>query len=129
MKKCDWGKATACDIGSYKVELDTLLRNINIPVEAITCDSVSASNKCIPSKKGGSNAGKVIHEWTDRFKLSREVSLLWHRIWVDSGKPITGYVYDIMKSTRHKYHYAIRDGGNGFDSDHLINYNSTLYLI
>jgi hypothetical protein len=152
IEKCDWGKATACDIGSYKAELDTLLCNIIIPDEVITCDNVmctnadhincinnlcndiitcciSASNKCIPIKKGGSNARKVIPEWTDRVKPSREVSLLWHKIWVDSGKPIIGYVYDIKKSTRHKYHYAIRDGGNGFDSDHLINYNSTLYLI
>jgi len=35
--------------------------------------------------------------------------LLWHWIWLECGKPNTGYVYSIMKKTRHKYHYAVRN--------------------
>ena len=34
--------------------------------------------------------------------------MFWHWIWLDAGKPMNGYVYTIMKRTRHQYHYAIR---------------------
>ena len=32
----------------------------------------------------------------------------WHWMWLESGKPNTGFIYQIMKCTRHQYHYAVR---------------------
>ena len=38
----------------------------------------------------------------------REQSLFSHWIWLEMGKPQQGIVYNIMKRTRHRYHYAVR---------------------
>ena len=38
----------------------------------------------------------------------KDRSLLWHWIWCESGKPNSGFIYDIMKHTRHQYHYVVR---------------------
>ena len=46
--------------------------------------------------------------WNDTIKPEREHSLFWHWLWLECGKPNHGYVYDIMKRTRARYHYAIR---------------------
>ena len=40
-------------------------------------------------------------------KSYQERSLVCHWIWFAARKPINGYVYNIMKRTRHQYHYAI----------------------
>ena len=29
-------------------------------------------------------------------------------MWLECGKPNTGQVYEIMKKTRHRYHYVVR---------------------
>ena len=41
-------------------------------------------------------------------KLKREYHLFWHYLCLECGKPNHGYVYDTMKHTRARYHYAIR---------------------
>ena len=46
--------------------------------------------------------------WSETVEPERERSLLWHWIWLDSGKPNRGLVYDVMRRTRHRYHYAVR---------------------
>jgi len=42
------------------------------------------------------------------YTASREKSVLWHRIWVECGRPNTGPVVDVMRRTRALYHYAVR---------------------
>ena len=66
---------------------------------------MSASEQCIPQAK---SRAREMPGWTDHVKPERELSLFWHWIWLESGKPNTGFVYQIMKRTRHQYHYAIR---------------------
>ena len=56
----------------------------------------------------GRPAGKTIPGWNEQVKSYQERSLFWHWILVEAGKPVNGYVYTIMKRTRHQYHYAIR---------------------
>ena len=51
---------------------------------------------------------KKIAGWSENVKDSRNTSLFWHWVWLEAGKPMTGYVYFIMKRTRHRYHYAVR---------------------
>ena len=29
-------------------------------------------------------------------------------MWLEAGKPNAGFIFDIMKRTRHQYHYAVR---------------------
>ena len=44
----------------------------------------------------------------DEVGPERNRSLFWHLIWLESDKSRSGFVYDVMKRTRHRYHYAIR---------------------
>ena len=72
------------------------------------CDSVitaciNASINCIPTTRS-----RATHVTLKHVKPERERSLLWHWIWLESGKPNKGFIYEIMKRTRHQYHYAVR---------------------
>ena len=44
-----------------------------------------------------------VTEWNDHVKPERERSLLWHLIWIESGKPNKGFIYEIMKRTCPQY--------------------------
>ena len=35
-------------------------------------------------------------------------SLFWHSIWLSLGKPNSGPVFEVMKHSHNKYHYAVR---------------------
>ena len=66
---------------------------------------ILASAQTIPR---GRPADKTIPGWNEQVKSYQERSLFWHWIWLEVGKPMKGYVYNIMKQTRHQYHYGIR---------------------
>ena len=38
----------------------------------------------------------------------REKSLFGHNLWKDNARLVSSIVYDIMKTTRHRYHYLLR---------------------
>ena len=46
--------------------------------------------------------------WNVNIKHEREQSLFWHWVWSEMGKPYNGVVYDLMKRSRHTYHYSVR---------------------
>ena len=46
--------------------------------------------------------------WRKELEPLRQDSLFWHAIWLQSGKPNTGQLYELMKFLRNKYHYAVR---------------------
>ena len=54
------------------------------------------------------NTNTCIPGWSEHAKLEKEQSLFWHWIWLEAGKPFNGVLYQIMKRTRHKYHYTVR---------------------
>ena len=74
---------------------------------SIIASCTKAANITIPSCKPKSVASEV-PGWSDEVEPERNRSLFWHWIWLESDKPRSGFVYDIMKRTRHRYHYAIR---------------------
>ena len=39
----------------------------------------------------------------------REKSLLWHRVWVECGRPHSGHVADCMRRSTASYHYCLRN--------------------
>ena len=51
---------------------------------------------------------KSIAGWNENVKQAGEQSLLWHFIWPQSGRPNHGHSYQIMKTSRHRYHYSVR---------------------
>ena len=50
----------------------------------------------------------MIPGWNNLATQEREQSLFWHWIWCEAGRPYNGDIYNIMKRTRHTYHYTVR---------------------
>ena len=68
-----------------------------------------ATGIAIPQSKPFCGKHKtIIPGWTDEHTIARDRSLFWHSMWIDNDKPETGWVSDIMKSTRSQYHYLVR---------------------
>ena len=69
---------------------------------------IKSSDRWLPAV-GGCNKKKVIPGWNESVQPYFEKSLFWHDIWVQNGKPRDGDIASIMRRTRARYHYAIRD--------------------
>ena len=126
-EKAAWYKATSRDIAKYKNRLDTLLSEITLDNDFLTCDNIScvnhrndistllanitdcfleAESECIPQTGGISN--HRIPGWNDFIEGKRREALHWHHRWVDLGRPQEGHIADEMRRTRKDYHYTIR---------------------
>ena len=46
--------------------------------------------------------------WNQHVDCHKQTSQFWHFIWKECGSPRHGEIAEIMRSTRSKYHYAIR---------------------
>lgn len=126
-----WDRATDDNINTYNNHLETLLQNIVIPWEAINCadlhcvhdqhiidideysacvmDAVSVSVESnIPQTNYNAERRTPIPGWTEFIKPFRDDSIFWHSIWVSAGRPQNNVLHQVMKSTRNRYHYAIR---------------------
>jgi len=53
--------------------------------------------------------GVGIAGWNEHISPFHEKSLFWHRLWIEADKPRHGALANIMRSTRSKYHYKIRE--------------------
>ena len=71
-------------------------------------DSLIAS--CIEASKviPVSKKSKKIPGWNEYVERHKQTSQFWHFIWKERGSPPHGEIAQIMRSTRSKYHYAIR---------------------
>ena len=122
-----WGKATQTNLSEYKHTLDTLLTNINIPVDAVLCknkfcsmhhdviqkyhDNIIATiikaSSCIPSTNKN-NRQKSIPGWNEFVSEYKEKAMFWHKFWKDNGSPNRGVIFDIRRKTRWQYHRALK---------------------
>ena len=106
-----WSKATEYDISNYVNILNDNLNSIGISEDLFSCDNcnsiehrnaidnlcdsvITSCINCIPTTR---SLATNVTGWTDHVKPERERSLLWHWIWLDSGKPNKGFLYEIMK--------------------------------
>ena len=128
-KHCKWSKATADDICKYRHVLDSILEHMVLPTDMLRCENVHCNNRAhteyidtmcsdiinaclqasddvIPQTDGKRSTS--IPYWNENIKEHKERSLFWHWIWCEGGKINTGIVYNIMRRTRHQYHYAVR---------------------
>ena len=122
-----WYKATAADIELYKYELDCLLSNVSIPLNAIYCQNMQcddhesdidtfyndiinaclvAERDCIPQT--GHTSVKRIPGWNEYVISKRKVALYFHDLWKKAGRPSHGDIATNMRQSRKDYHYAIR---------------------
>ena len=61
----------------------------------------------IPSTK--QNKKRKIPGWNENVQHSKEIALFRRSIWLNNNSPRQGVVADIMRITRAKYHYCIRE--------------------
>ena len=135
VKKAAWSKASLDDISQYKHKLDDILQFIHVPTEAVQCcdpkcerhskdidlfhkaivDScLNAAESSIPA-----TATKNKHKipgWNQFVKEKYWSALFWHERWKENGRPTDGELAAVMRYTRHKYHYAVRECKKNSDS-------------
>ena len=39
---------------------------------------------------------------------AKKDALFWHSVWMSAGRPTSGGLYQVMRWTRNKFHYAVR---------------------
>ena len=69
---------------------------------------IKSSDRWLPAY-GECKKEKVIPGWNESVQPFFEKSLFWHDIWVQNGKPRDGEVAKVMRFTRARYHYAVRN--------------------
>ena len=69
--------------------------------------SREASGKTLPHTSQKKDV-KIIPGWNEHVKEHAERASMWHNIWVNSGRPTHGYLANIRRKTRLKYHYTLR---------------------
>ena len=83
------------------------LDSLNTYASLITDACVSSANLTIPSTRPRGFRGNI-PGWSEFVAPLRDESIFWHNIWVDYGRPRDGIVANIMRTTRARYHAAIR---------------------
>ena len=128
-KRVNWAKASDIAVENYKVKLSLKLNSISLP-ECLNCQDLqcnihsnnledytmdvmqameSIAQECLPSTGGGRSDGyHTIAGWSEYVKPYCEESKFWHSVWVSSGSPNTGPMYEHMKSSKGQYKYAVR---------------------
>ena len=96
---------TYCYVLNAIVLMTSTSMQLILCVISIICSCMAESAECVPTVRPRASE---VSGWNDQVKPERDRSLFWHWIWLESGKPNTGFVYQIMKRTRHQYHYAVR---------------------
>lgn len=66
---------------------------------------LAAEQQCIPRSRP---KHCKIPFWAEKIKPHRDTAIFWHRLWVDAGRPRDGWVASIRRTTRKKYHQAIK---------------------
>ena len=126
--RSSWKKAGICDILKYQAELDLILDSIPLPQDALLCRDplctqhiqeinslnskivdacLLACDKTIP-KTQKFRKNKFVPGWNEFVKQRKADAMMWHRIWKDNGCPLHGDIAEARRTTRHLYHYAIR---------------------
>ena len=127
-----WYKATDQDINDFANYVHNGLQDIGF-VESLFCNDINCSDtthklerddhmlnilftliessyKAIPVSRPITRAKKLreLPGWSQHVEPLRSDARFWHSIWLGSGRPNTGQVYNVMCWTRNKFHYAVR---------------------
>ena len=120
-----WDKATIQELQNYKDLLDAFLPKNE---EHLTCNLNECGNKehlqqihkkCDNIVNACLTAGRIcipqslpkrqhIPYWSERVKPHQDRALFWHSLWIQAGRPTDGWIASIRRSTRKKYHQAIK---------------------
>ena len=124
--KLNWDRASDEAISCYQRRLCSALTQLSVPFEALGCANpkcsdhlllidkychdiseclIQAGQKSIPKSKSSSTR---IPGWNDYVRPLREDCIFWHQIWQQCGSPVAGWVAQVRRVTRAKYHKAVR---------------------
>jgi len=122
-----WDKADDCHIKAYQVALDKELSSVIIPFDVISCNNylcthhmddivflhdaiinacLVASQETIPLKKRSDVYNRA--GWKEFVQSYKNEAIQWHKLWKSNHSPHTGYLADMRKTSRSRYHYAVR---------------------
>ena len=128
--KPSWDKADE----QHKIEFSSYVENKLVNIEVPSCISCrsfqcnihdddiefyssevlgavnAAAHACLPLTGGGGAGGANHHVpgWNEHVKPYKTESVFWHSVWVSSGCPNRGDLYEVMKNTKLQYKYAVR---------------------
>ena len=127
-----WGKATDSDIECFKFDLGQCLSTIQLHNDCLQCTDLKchnplhreqidsyafnvleaisvAVNNNIPFSNPNSSVSPPVPGWSQYVKPFRDDAMFWKSVWISAGKPQDTNLHMLMKRTRNKYHYAIRN--------------------
>ncbi len=126
-KRIAWHRVTDLHVDQYQKKLDKLLQSKSLPsvvyCQDLLCNNqehqeqisvwceflsdccVTAGDETLPKCR---RRGLMKPKWTEDVKPLKDVSLMWHNIWVDEGEPEEGEVYEMMRQAKRDYFYAAR---------------------
>ena len=128
-KRVNWAKASDIAIENYKVRLSQKLNSLPQP-ERLNCQNLNCNHhsdsledytmdilqavegtakECLPSTGGARDYVKLTKPgWTEYVKPYCDESRFWHSVWLSSGSPTAGPLFEYMKSSKGQYKYAVR---------------------
>jgi len=89
-----------CDVNcrAHQVSIDVFCNQL---LECLQ----SAASLCLPLR---SQRAKAMPGWNEHVRRYKESACLWNAIWVDSGCPRSGILFELRKQTKKAYKYAVR---------------------
>ena len=124
-----WERASDKDLYKYKMVLDNKLESLNVHVKTLYCKNnmciskdhrglitlfykefvtclIEAADSTIPKRRPKKYQKPF---WNSIAEPEREKAMFWHSMWCNAGRPRNGIIANIRRSTRAKYHKAVRD--------------------
>ena len=68
----------------------------------------SCSLLCFPSCASSCASLPKLPGWKDGTGKLREMSVFWHRVWVEAGCPSAGVLFNIKRNAKKRFKYAVR---------------------
>ena len=121
-------KRTLDELSQYKKTLDELLCKLDILDNVLSCSNlfcelhtsfisslhehivsslVTAAQESITFTQPYSKPKRTHLGWNEFVKPFQSEALDWHSVWINSGRPQSGFVYDMRRSTRKAYHEKV----------------------
>ena len=124
-----WNRTNSEYINDYRMRLDDCLLSFTLPFDCLQCtDLVCTNNEHVESVQilydniisamidasvnipfTKQNKKHKIPGWNENVQHSKEIALFWRSIWLINNSSRQGVVADIMRRTRAKYPYCIRE--------------------
>ena len=92
-----------CEHGEHSADRDRHVLDV-------MCAIMEASLECIPLSSTARQADKRenLPGWKENVAPAKKDALFWHSVWMSAGRPTSGGLYQVMRWTRNKFHYAVR---------------------